>query len=26
VSRWKKEHRNEPLTRTPHPEEPKATD
>jgi peptide deformylase len=26
VSRWKKEHRNEPLTRTPHPEEPKADD
>ncbi len=23
VSRWKKEHRNEPLTRTPVPEEPK---
>lgn len=22
VSRWKKEHRNQPLTRTPHPEEP----
>ena len=24
VSRWKKEHRNDPLTRTPVPEEPKA--
>lgn len=24
VSRWKKDHRNEPLTRTPVPEEPKA--
>ncbi|MEO8715453.1 MAG: peptide deformylase, partial [Acetobacteraceae bacterium] len=24
VSRWKKEHRNEPLTRTPVPEEPQA--
>lgn len=24
VSRWKKEHRNEPLTRTPVPEEPRA--
>jgi len=25
VSRWKKEHRNEPLTRTPQPEAPKAS-
>jgi len=25
VSRWKKEHRNDPLTRTPQPEAPKAS-
>ncbi|HEX3927661.1 MAG TPA: peptide deformylase [Gemmatimonadales bacterium] len=26
VTRWKKEHRGDPLTRTPQPEEPKAAD
>lgn len=26
VSRWKKDHRNEPLTRTPRPEEPEEKD